>query len=515
VPAFVERPQLRARDLPSEDARVLEGDDDVGGAVEHQGGNRDVCQATKRVVRLPHGKVLSGEHARAHGVLGPFADLFLDEAGVGTLKLLRIENRACDPICSLRRPRALAEQRGLGSGLRVDPGLTPRRRGGKHQACDLPGMVDHQVLRDQASHGSAEYCGVSGADSSEDGRCVSRHRRQGHLAAEPGLADTTGVERDDSVMAREVADDGIEHGAPRAEPWDQQDGVAGARGEDREIDTVGRRGGQSCSRHCCTIAAGRCRTMQAAMPRFFVDHDQIDGDRATLAAADSMHLARSLRARPGETVVVVEAGAIEHGVLLDEVTPARVSGRVVWSRPVSGEPRREVHVLQAIPAQAMDATIEALTEVGVASIRPVLTTRTVSRPDVSRASHRLERWERIACEAAQLAGRAAPPEIHRVLALRDALEALPVGTSVIACVSHPDAVPILVAGQALSTRVALVIGPEGGLDTTDLGVLEELGAAWVHLGPRTLPSRLAGAVATALLLAGSGDLDAVARPVPG
>jgi 16S rRNA U1498 N3-methylase RsmE len=60
----------------------------------------------------------------------------------------------------------------------------------------------------------------------------------------------------------------------------------------------------------------------------------------------------------------------------------------------------------------------------------------------------------------------------------------------------------------------LIIGPEGGFDVSDLRVLEESGAVHVHLGSRTLPSRLAGAVATSLLLAGAGDLDDAAAPSP-
>jgi len=250
------------------------------------------------------------------------------------------------------------------------------------------------------------------------------------------------------------------------------------------------------------------------MPRFFVGPDQIVDGRATLLAADSAHLSRSLRARPGETIVVVVGGTVEQGVLLEEVTPERVSGRVIWSRGASGEPRLAVHVLQAVPAQAMDATIEALTEVGASSIRPVLTSRTVPRPDVSRASRRLERWQRIACEAAQLAARAAIPQVHGVLPMREALEALPSDTALLACVARADAAPILTAIPAAPGHVGLVIGPEGGLDDVDIALLDDAGAAWVHLGPRTLPSRLAGAVATALLLAGAGDLDSAAEPLP-
>jgi 16S rRNA (uracil1498-N3)-methyltransferase len=250
------------------------------------------------------------------------------------------------------------------------------------------------------------------------------------------------------------------------------------------------------------------------MPRFFVESDQVADGRATLTGPDANHLARALRATVGETIVIVENGRVEHGLELDEVTTSRVSGAIVWSRPVDGEPRLAVHVLQAVPAQAMDATVEALTEAGAATIRPILTHRTVSRPDPSRVIHRLERWRLIAREAAQLAARAGPPVVHSILPLREALDGLPPGSSILACVISQDAVPILSVVPDPPADVGVVIGPEGGLDPADLRVLEASGAIKVHLGSRTLPSRLAGAVATSLLLAGAGDLDMVATPRP-
>jgi 16S rRNA (uracil1498-N3)-methyltransferase len=213
-------------------------------------------------------------------------------------------------------------------------------------------------------------------------------------------------------------------------------------------------------------------------------------------------------------IVVIAGGAVEHGVVLEEVSPSRVSGAVVWSRPVSGEPRLAIHVLQAIPAQTMNATVEALTVAGAASIRPVLTGRTVVRPDPSQASRRAEHWQAIAREAAQLAGRAAPPHVSPVAPLRDALEQLPATARVLACVIRGDSTPILAAASTSPAEIALVIGPEGGFDDADLDALAHAGAAYVHLGPRTLPSRLAGAVATAILLAGAGDLDGTAEPPP-
>jgi 16S rRNA (uracil1498-N3)-methyltransferase len=254
--------------------------------------------------------------------------------------------------------------------------------------------------------------------------------------------------------------------------------------------------------------------MHAAVPRFFVDADQVGSGRATLLGQDANHLSRALRASVGETIVIVEGGTVEHGLQLDEVTPSRVSGSIVWSRPASGEPGLAVHVLQAVPAQAMDATVEALTEAGAATIRPILTHRTVSRPDPSRVVHRLERWRTIAREAAQLAGRAAPPDVHEILSLREALHALPSDARILACVISPDARPISSVVPELQADIGLVIGPEGGLDVADLRTLAECKATRVHLGSRTFPSRLAGAIATTLLLAAAGDLDAAAAPPP-
>ena len=104
--------------------------------------------------------------------------------------------------------------------------------------------------------------------------------------------------------------------------------------------------------------------------------------------------------------------------------------------------------------------------------------------------------------------------MHAILPLGEALAALPAGARILACVIRQEAAPILSAVPAPPADIGLVIGPEGGLDATDLRALGDAGAVTVHLGSRTLPSRLAGAVATSLLLAGAGDLDTPAIPPP-
>jgi 16S rRNA (uracil1498-N3)-methyltransferase len=249
------------------------------------------------------------------------------------------------------------------------------------------------------------------------------------------------------------------------------------------------------------------------MHRFFVAGTQVHGRSVVIDGEDATHLARSLRARPGETVVVVEDGRLEHGVVLETVSVQRVAGRITATRDATGEPALAIHVVQSIPARGMDDVVDALSLAGATGIWPVISRRSVARPDAVRARARTERWRAIAREAAQLAGRARAPSVHAPLPLGDALGALPARCRILACVI--DAPTLISAVRPDTERpLALVIGPEGGLDAADRASLRDVNAEEIHLGPRVMPSRLAGFLAVSLLLARTGELDSPVAPTP-
>jgi 16S rRNA (uracil1498-N3)-methyltransferase len=251
------------------------------------------------------------------------------------------------------------------------------------------------------------------------------------------------------------------------------------------------------------------------MPRFFISSDDIEGANVVLGPDAATHLAGALRVRPGDEVVVVEDGRREHGIIVEEVARHRVTGRIAWTRPAGGDPHLRIHVVQAIPAQGMDLAVEALAEIGVASVWPVITDRGVARPDLSRATGRVERWHTIAREAAQLAGRASVPDIQPVQPLSTAVGMLPAGCRILACVVDAAATPLAAISVNRDAPVAVIVGPEGGLSPADLAVLDAAGAEAVHLGPRVIRSRLAGFFAASLLLAAAGELNtAVAAERP-
>jgi 16S rRNA (uracil1498-N3)-methyltransferase len=247
--------------------------------------------------------------------------------------------------------------------------------------------------------------------------------------------------------------------------------------------------------------------------RFFVDGHAITTSGVVVEGPLAGHLARSLRLRAGDSIVVVDPDRVERGVLLRRVGRDRVEGDVTWTRPATGEPRLRITVIQALPRERMEDCVDTLVEAGAAEVRPVITERVVSRPSDDRLPHRVLRWQAVATEAAQLAGRGIVPPVHAPVDLADALAAVAPGSRVLACTfdaTHP------LAGIAVDADrpLALCIGPEGGFGERDTAALRHAGAQTVHLGARILRTRYAGAVACALLLASSGDLANAIAPAP-
>ncbi len=249
------------------------------------------------------------------------------------------------------------------------------------------------------------------------------------------------------------------------------------------------------------------------MPRLFISHEQIEGSRLDLEGDGAHHLGSALRVRPGEVLRVVDDRGEEHGVRVTAVRRGRVTGEVLWSRRAAGEPRLRVHVVQAL-IREMDQVVATLAEVGATAVHPVVTRRSVTRPDPERADARLRHWREVARAAAELAHRAAVPAVHPLTDLGRAVGELPADVRLLACsLDAPAALARIDPGAA--TTMALAVGPEGGLAPDELAALAEAGAQAVHLGPRVLPAAHAGALAVGLLLARAGELDAAAPPPPG
>jgi 16S rRNA (uracil1498-N3)-methyltransferase len=242
------------------------------------------------------------------------------------------------------------------------------------------------------------------------------------------------------------------------------------------------------------------------MRRFAIAPERIVDGRVTFDAAESRHLARALRLRPGDTVVASDGTGHDYTVRLDTVG-ARATGTVLGVTARGTESPLAVTLLQAIPkGDKLEGIIRAATELGVARVQPMLTARTVVRLTAAEGARRAERWQRVAREAAKQCGRAVVPDVAPPAPVAACLD-LARATDLALCLWEEEAPPLgAVLDGAAPRRMAILIGPEGGLESAEVDAACAAGFRLASLGGRILRTETAAPAVLAVLQSRFGDL---------
>lgn len=227
------------------------------------------------------------------------------------------------------------------------------------------------------------------------------------------------------------------------------------------------------------------------------------GDVVSLTGAEAKHAAVVRRLRVGEAVTVGDGAGVWLSGIAEDVSPSRVEVRIS-KRVEQAAPTPRIVLVQALAKGDRDElAVQAATELGVDGIVPWQASRSVSRWDAAKAEKGRLRWESIVREAAKQAHRAwiptvQPLETTAALAARarDALVLVlePTAVESLSGLSAPG-------GDVTPDRrdLVLVVGPEGGIATEELAVLEAAGARAMRLGETVLRTSTAGPAALAVL----------------
>jgi 16S rRNA (uracil1498-N3)-methyltransferase len=222
--------------------------------------------------------------------------------------------------------------------------------------------------------------------------------------------------------------------------------------------------------------------------------------RILLTPEESHHAARVLRLRDGDAVRVFDGRGREFEALVVAADPRRTQVRLVSEMRDAVESGLTVRLYQGnCKPERMAWAVQNATEIGVASIHPLLTERVENRPGPRGG----ERLQRVALEAAKQSGRRRVPQVTAPGPLPD-----PRTGEVALLLDTSGASPRLgeeVCGEAPS-EVWLAVGPEGGFTTAEVESAVSAGWRAVAMGPRILRSETAGVVAAALILHLWGDL---------
>jgi len=226
--------------------------------------------------------------------------------------------------------------------------------------------------------------------------------------------------------------------------------------------------------------------------------DEVSGDRAALVGAHAVHLVRVLRARVGQSFDIAAGRAVRRG-LITCIRDDRVEFDL--SEEVSGARLSDITlVLSVFKFDRLEWAIEKCTELGVSRIVPLIARRTDSHLAAA-STKRVERWQRLARQAAEQSRRAAPPEIAPPTKLSEALNLQAALRIVLAEAEKRPLLRDVVKLDLANSGVVLAVGPEGGWTDEELHSFQQAGWMTASLGNTILRAETAAIAATAIVTA--------------
>ncbi len=246
------------------------------------------------------------------------------------------------------------------------------------------------------------------------------------------------------------------------------------------------------------------------MPRFFCLAPLASGALLELPGGAARHV-QVLRLQPGDRITLFNGGWGQEGLggefdaTITRMGRSDVQVQVDVHHAVEREATRAVHLAVGMPAnERMDWLVEKATELGVASIQPLMAERSVLRLSGERADKKVAHWQSVAIAACEQCGGNQVPTIHPVLTLSAWLQrqaATTTGGSRWLLSLRPDSAALnLRLAQQAPQEASFLCGPEGGLSSAEEDAALTQGFAPVSLGPRVLRSETAALVALAALL---------------
>ena len=242
------------------------------------------------------------------------------------------------------------------------------------------------------------------------------------------------------------------------------------------------------------------------MRRFFIN-GPLEAEMS-IQGQDVQHISRVLRLKVGDSIIVVapdgSAGIAKiNSIVVDKVV-------IVLQETIieDKEAPLNVYLAQGLPkSDKMDYIVQKAVELGVRGVFPMDAEHSVVQYDQAKRNKRLERWQKIAVEAAKQCGRAVIPIVKPIADLTTILASFDVETVILMLYEGQTAQGLK---QALAEHHAknhlLLVGPEGGFSAKEVALCQSHGACIVTLGPRILRTETAALAGVSIVMYEYGDL---------
>jgi 16S rRNA (uracil1498-N3)-methyltransferase len=230
------------------------------------------------------------------------------------------------------------------------------------------------------------------------------------------------------------------------------------------------------------------------MNRFFVKPDDMTEDSAAIIGEDVKHISKVLRMQSGDRVMLSDGCGYEYLAEIETISRERVELK-------PAEPKQRITLYQGIPkAGKMELIIQKCVELGINGIIPVAAERSVVRVKPGEYRAKQPRYQRVACEAAKQSGRGIIPHIGELTTFKTA----DMSAYDLILVAYEDerqtSLKEVLRANMKAENIAVIIGPEGGLEIGEVESLINKGGKAVSLGRRILRTETAGMATVAMIL---------------
>jgi 16S rRNA (uracil1498-N3)-methyltransferase len=253
---------------------------------------------------------------------------------------------------------------------------------------------------------------------------------------------------------------------------------------------------------------------------FYVEPKNVSENFLKIEGEEAKHICQVLRKKEGEVIEAVDGQGIKYQVLITNTGRDWVQGKILAQIRKENEPLTHLTLAQGlIKGVRMDFLVEKITEIGVSSIIPLITEKSLVKLEKDkREIARLNRWKRIAISGMKQSLRSKLPDIQKPILVQDLLAKIKgYDLALIACQSrmdpfgtkrsiHLSQIKEIFEVKKRLKKILLLVGPESGFTQGELDLALKSGVIPVSLGPRRLRSETAGIVFSSLVLYELEDL---------
>lgn len=244
------------------------------------------------------------------------------------------------------------------------------------------------------------------------------------------------------------------------------------------------------------------------MPRFFVKKDNVSDSKVIITDADIKHIVNVLRKGIGDILEVSDGEGNKYTVKITSISKDQIIADIL-EKQVECSSKINVTLYQSLPkAGKMDLIIQKCTELGVEKIVPFISKRTVVNIDNKAQDKKVQRWRKIAVEACKQCNRTTIPNISTIYTLEEVLREINTyDLSLLAYEKEKSSMKQILKENRDSRNIAIIVGPEGGFEESEVKRLTDKGVRSITLGPRILRTETAGMAMLCIVMYEFGCLE--------